>query len=302
MILKEITREAYKALENDVKKLPLVQSALYSGIGSDYFWDDHFYVVHMNEKPIGLVIIKHYKALAGLVHGVTLDCGPVWMDGHGSADDINAFASLFNAHYPRRIGRKRRWIPISSLTPPSSWIRRDEGHQTLWLNLTPPLDALHQNLKKNWRNALTKAEKSALTVSWDSDLDALPFMLKTYDLDKKRRGYGGLSVSSLETLIRRCYKTQNCVIGRALYDGDCVAYVIILTHGQSATYMAGWSHQKGRAHNAHHLLLWNALDVLKQKGINYFDLGGINEENSKGVAQFKMGMGGDIVRGSGLYT
>jgi len=91
------------------------------------------------------------------------------------------------------------------------------------------------------------------------------------------------------------------MIGSALLDNQPIAGILLFTHGLSATYQIGYTSDVGRENRAHYALLWSALEKLKERGINYFDLGGVNEKGAKGVKIFKKGMGGTIEKTLGLY-
>ena len=52
---------------------------------------------------------------------------------------------------------------------------------------------------------------------------------------------------------------------------------------------------------AHHFLLWQSVLWLKENRYTGFDLGGINE-TTPGIAQFKIGMGGQPFRLVGGYV
>jgi lipid II:glycine glycyltransferase (peptidoglycan interpeptide bridge formation enzyme) len=77
--------------------------------------------------------------------------------------------------------------------------------------------------------------------------------------------------------------------------------MMFLIHGQAATYQVGWSNQAGRDLNAHNLLLWQAMLELRQRGIKRLDLGGVNTTRSAGLARFKIGTGGQVLKLPGTY-
>lgn len=293
IILKSIPSDIYTDYEKRVIRLPLTQSSVFGG--------DLYFGVMQNDQAIGLCMINEHRVLNGLIQAVTLDRGPVWFDGYDTPENNTAFAYALNELYPKRIGRKRRWIQESEHTQDHHWKRRSDGYQTSWLDITRSPETIRAAFKKNWRGALKKAENSPIEIIWDDDLSALPFILKTYDLDKKRRGYGGLNVYDLERYVHQWHDMDALMIGRVMHDGNTIAYGVIVTHGNSATYQCGWTHALGRQHNAHHFLLWRAIHMLQQNGVMHFDLGGINDENS-GLAKFKLGMGGGVHCGAGLYT
>jgi lipid II:glycine glycyltransferase (peptidoglycan interpeptide bridge formation enzyme) len=53
--------------------------------------------------------------------------------------------------------------------------------------------------------------------------------------------------------------------------------------------------------NAHHLILWRAIEELRERGVRILDLGGVNTIRSAGVARFKMRTGGKVLTLAGTY-
>ncbi|MDB2683132.1 GNAT family N-acetyltransferase [Alphaproteobacteria bacterium] len=306
MIWRDITEKEYREQEKALRRLPLLQSTDYTEALSTYYGHQTRSILIESSKPFGVCKINYREALKGMLQAVMCDCGPVWFEGQGTENNFQCFAALFKKQYPRRLGRKRRYIPewehAEHTLLNNGFKKTGEGYQTLWLDLTQNKEMLRSNIKKNWRGSLQKAEKSDLTIEWDETGKTLPFILKTYDIDKKRRNYPGPSVPLMRVLADQFAKSGNLLIGRALLDNECVGSILLLCHGASATYQIGWTGEKGRTHNAHHLLLWNALNVLKHRGIKDFDLGGINDDSASGVAKFKNAMGGDSIHLPGIYT
>ena len=72
-------------------------------------------------------------------------------------------------------------------------------------------------------------------------------------------------------------------------------------HGDAATYHVGWSSEEGRKLGAHSLLLWHAINVLRERGLRRLDLGGVDTERGAGIARFKIGTGGAVVTLAGTY-
>ena len=300
----EITQKEYQSHEQAVRRLPLLQCADYA---SPVTHDGHFLLVK-NDHAIGLCKIHtlYIDLIQRAYYAVMLDRGPVWFDDHGTLENFELFIQSFNKRFPKRFGRKRRLIAeidtAHDIMIKHGWQKKGAGYETIWLDLTQPTETLHAHLKKNWRGALKKAQASDLTIEWDEHGKTLPFTLKAYGLDKKRRNYPGPSVPFMTEITRTFTQTGNCLIARALKDGNCIAFALILKHGASATYQIGWTIDQGRGSSAHHFILWDAVNVLKQKGYKDFDLGGLNSETANGVGKFKMGMGGALMRGSGLYV
>ncbi len=312
IIWQNCSEDEYKAREMQVRRLPLLQSSAYtSAIANYYGHTPRSLILLSNEagtspSEIGLCKILKRKALGGLLEAIMCDRGPVWFESQNSPQNNEAFIRSFARQIPRRFGRKRRFIPeyelAHDIAQQNGFRKSGEGYDTIWVDLTKSEETLRADLKKNWRGSLKKAEQTSLTLEWDNTGKSLPFLLKTYEIDKKRKDYPGPSVPFMKAIAQQFAANGNLLIGRALLDKTCIGSILILCHGSSATYQIGWTSSEGRLHHAHHLLLWNVLDVLKQRGTKDFDLGGINDKGAKDVAAFKQGMGGYVMRLPGLYT
>jgi hypothetical protein len=261
-------------------------------------------VVMIDGIPAGLVQVIEKGFAGNIVHAVALDRGPLWFEGFGSPVHNTAFFTAFNKTFRARFGRRRRVIPETTNDNEWSGLRHRKevpGYQTIWIDLSADTQSLRDHLKKNWRGSLNKAERAGLDCAWeDRGRDAF-WLLKHYQIDKAQREYPGPSVELMKALIRTFGAQGAALTGTALLAGKPIAAILILCHGASATYQIGWTSEEGRTQAAHHLLLWDALRVLKERGIKGFDLGGVNDA-AEGITAFKEGLGGEPVRLAGFYT
>ena len=266
-------------------------------------------VVEIDGQEAGIVQILENKALKGLLQAVILDRGPLWFEGFGNFEHFEAFLAAFRDHYPQRLGRAVRFIPeiqpsenIEKTLQKYGFKRKSKEYQTLIVDLTQTPETLRENLKKNWHGSLKKAEKSALKIDWDNQGLHLLWLMKFYDFDKKTKGYDGPPVELLNTLAKYFIPENGLLIGRALYEGRAIAAILIFCHGRGATYQIGWNTQEGRKYGAHNKLLWDAILLLKARGLTAFDLGGVNDTEAQNVKKFKEGLGGDLLSLPGIYT
>ena len=267
-------------------------------------------IIQANGAEAGIVQVLETGLFGNLIHGVMLDLGPLWCEGFGGAFHQKLFWETLNREFPPRLGRKRRIIPNLFDTPMSTEMLRSSGlkrgsqsgYQTIWLDLEPEPEELRAGLKSSWRGALVKAERSNMAVEWDENLEHFPAFARQYTADKAARGYHGVSPKLLEALAESFAADGGLLIGRAMLDNETVASILILCHGRSATYQVGWTSDKGRQNSAHHLLLWQALSRLQERGVRDFDLGGVNGETAQGVKTFKEGLGGELVHLAGIYN
>ena len=291
-----------------VRRFPLLQSFDYGQAIEEFYGHTIRYASILNneKKVIGLCRMQEVGALNNLLHAVMCDRGATWLEGHHSEENFEYFARALAKEFPRRIGRRRRFIPEHTdeydMLKQHSWRKVGNGYDTIWVDLTQGEDDLRSGLKKNWRGSLKKFEKSNVTIEWDETGQTLPWLLKHYQIDKAQRGYDGASPKFLRVLGRIFAANNTILIGRAMQSESCIGSIMILKHATSATYQIGWTPDEGRRQCAHHGLLWAAMLNLKTGGIQDFDLGGLNDESASGVGKFKRGMGGEIVQLSGIYS
>lgn len=170
--------------------------------------------------------------------------------------------------------------------------KEDQDYKTILLDLNRSTQELRSQLKQKWRNALNKAERAALSVREDWRGATAPLFIANYLVHKGIKGYRGPSEKFLREELRAAFPLGDAVIFWASRNKKPLAAILIFLHGKGATYHAGWTTSEGRDVNAHNLLLWRAVEVLKVKGIHSFDLGWIDENIGEGLTSFKRGMGG----------
>lgn len=268
-------------------------------------------LILIGDQEAGLVQILETGVLGNLFHTIELDRGPLWFEGYGGAAHIKMFFEEFDKEFPKRFGRRRRFIPEVEGGMAAEKILGQSGlksaasgsaYQTLWWDLSVDDDTARQNLKSNWRGSLNKAERAGLDIEWDDQGRFYRWIRGIYALDKQIRGYGGVSPKLLDNLAVFSAQGRSMIIGKASKDGRDIAATLFFVHGQSATYQLGWSSDEGRQHCAHHLLLWQARDILKKHGITSLDLGGVNDESAAGVKKFKEGTNAENSKLVGHYT
>lgn len=266
-------------------------------------------VIEIDGQPAALMQVMEAKTLGGALHAVMLDRGPLWFEGYGSEEHWQAFAYCFSREFPARFGRRRRWLPeagadsgLGQKLVELGWRLSDKpAYQTLWLDLQQSEDALLSGMRKSWRQSLRKAQGADLELIWDDSGKMLPVLLKAYADDRLRKRYPGPDLRAVRALGLQFAKSGALRLGFTRRGNEILAGVMILCHGQSATYQVGYSLENGRKFCAHHLLLWEATRLLKQQEFKSFDLGGVNDGSAENVKRFKNGLGGDGLSLCGLY-
>ncbi|MQQ07370.1 GNAT family N-acetyltransferase [Epibacterium sp. SM1979] len=159
---------------------------------------------------------------------------------------------------------------------------------------------LRARLQQKWRNRLNAAENANLRVTRQNmPIDPDHWLLRADSALQQTRGY-----RSWPTALTLAYAQSNpgqAKLFQAHLGNDIVAGVLILTHGDRATYHIAHSTEAGKAQNAHNLLMWSAMEWLAAKGCHSLDLGVINTEDAEGLARFKLGTGAELRKLGGTW-
>lgn len=265
-----------------------------------------FGLIHVAAAPVGFCQVQELR-LPGF-HYVGLHRGPLWFDAQDTSQFVASFFNQFAALYPPRLGRFRRILPeITASTANHDMLTRSgfkhqgEGYQTLWLDLRVPLERLRAGLHQKWRNRLRHGERQGMHCEIRTDKTALEWLLPRYLADRKAKRYRGPSSAMLNAMADSFSSQNDMLLLRARQDGEPVAAILLFLHGRAATYQTGWSNMQGRQSAATNFLLWQAIEILKARGIDWFDLGGIHPDAAPGLTHFKAGLGGIAYQTIGAY-
>jgi hypothetical protein len=241
----------------------------------------------------------------GFMLGVALCTrGPLWL-----TDLPDAQKAYIQRELKRTLPlRWPRWTLFSpDLADPSdpsmaSLTRVLTGYSTVIVDLSPSMVALRAGLHPYWRNRLASAEKSGLRIT---NVGTTPkdyrWVLEEERRQRERKNFYSLPLGFVDNYID-AGGAESALILKAEHQSRPVAAMLFLIHGSSATYHLGWTHAQGRALNAHNLILWNAFELLKQRGIIALDLGGVNTHDLPGISRFKINTGGRVVTYAGGYV
>ncbi len=264
-------------------------------------------LIRFQGKPIGMAIVTRRPTFGGAA-SCSLYRGPIWIYDEIPGQMLKLALEKLRQRHRWWRGRPLTFHPElpdshanRQIVAAARFRRVTEGYATIWLDLSPDLESLRAGLQQNWRNQLTQAEGHGLDIIFGGDDAQFEWLYGLHAGHMETYGYRGPSPELLRALRAHAPEGQQPELLIAQHDGEPVAAVLVAVHGNSATYLVGWTGEVGRTLRAHNLLLWNAVERLKSAGIRWLDLGGINAE-AQGVAHFKRGMGGEVVTLVGGYV
>lgn len=254
-------------------------------------------------NTVGLALVGQ-RRFYGLIRLNSLMRGPLWTGELDSAARAAVFRAL------RRHFNPWRWNFMAfqpeledtadnqGLLKQAGYRRVMTGYSTIWCDLAADTETLRASLNAKWRNQLKSAEGSTLEITVGGRKQhQYAWLLEKETAQQKTRGYQGIPTGlvPIYASIADRFAPDDPSVGvmsvSAIAGRKKVAGAVFLLHGNSATYHIGWSGDDGRRMNAQNRVLWEGMLALKERGIRFLDMGGINTGEGAGIARFKLGLG-----------
>jgi lipid II:glycine glycyltransferase (peptidoglycan interpeptide bridge formation enzyme) len=264
------------------------------------------------EKPdgdvIALVQVLCYKLF--LLGGIAkISRGPLLLDSHSENDRNYILTLLAITEYARSV--KWRIIQFSLEIPQSkilaSQLRAYKFYKQKTteigsglLDLKLDLDALHSNLNRIWKRTLKKIEKHKIVVRLEptNDLRVKEF-LKLYSNMQKNKAFEGINSDLIKLLLKKKSSSfeANFFIAEVTDDDGMTIELgtrVCIKHGNTATDLLLCVNDEGKKYWASTALYWYAIKHYKALGCKWFDIGGLNENTTKGISDYKKGLRPDL--------
>lgn len=169
----------------------------------------------------------------------------------------------------------------------------DNTYRTFVLDLAPQLEELRKRLDAKWRNHLKRAEKNNLEVIAGSGNDEFRIFCQIYNQMRKRKTFETtVDVEEFARIQEDLAEPDRMRILICEERGTPVAGLVVSAMGDSAIYLLGATSEEGLKSQGAYLLQWTMIRWLKERGIRWYDLGGIDPVANPGVYSFKRGFSG----------
>ncbi|MBC7405099.1 MAG: GNAT family N-acetyltransferase [Cytophaga sp.] len=286
----------------------MLQSWAYGEAKSDESgWQVKRGVFYRANEPFAMVKVLQ-KRVAGIMLVARINRGPLFLSPPGAQEARAVWAQLGSLGSLWR-GRVLTVAPGLALTGLHLSMMDDLGYrqfsprawESVWVDLRTSLTTLRQKLDGKWRNVLAFSEKTDLKLEAGGDDQLFDWMLTRYRELMRDKDFSGMPVDLLLALRQHLPAESRLIVMRAMRDTQAVAGICLVCHGSAATYLLGWNGPEGRKLKANQCLLWQAVVYLKQAGLDWFDLGGIDEDHTPGIAAFKLGLRGERYELAGEY-
>jgi hypothetical protein len=169
----------------------------------------------------------------------------------------------------------------------------DNTYRTFVLDLAPEVEELRKKLDAKWRNRLKRSEKNGLNVIAGTRSDEYRIFCQIYNQMRKRKTFETtVDVEEFGRIQENLPESQRMRILICKDKDAPVAGLVTSAMGDSAIYLLGATNDEGLRSQGAYLLQWTMIKWLKEKGIRWYDLGGIDPERNPGVYSFKRGFSG----------
>ena len=170
--------------------------------------------------------------------------------------------------------------------------------RTSLVDLAPPLEELRKRLDQKWRNQLNRSEKNGLEIVAGNDVETFRSFLDIYrQMWARKKFEEGVDVEEFGRMQAMLPKGQRMQVLICRQEKTPVAGMVYSAMGNLGIYLLGATSDNGLKAKGAYLLQWTAVKWLREHGMRYYDLGGINRERNPGVYHFKSGLSGqDISR------
>ncbi len=164
-------------------------------------------------------------------------------------------------------------------------------YRTMLLDLSPTIEEITARFSKRWRRQLNKSLKSGFELQIGTSVEMFD---QFCDLFEAFIDWKGFEVEHGPRFHREVHKAlpeeARYLILLARQADKLAGGVVLARTGDTAVYVLGATNPEMRDARPGHYLHFRATEVLKDMGLRYYDLGGINPDDNPGVYEFKAGM------------
>jgi hypothetical protein len=166
-------------------------------------------------------------------------------------------------------------------------------HRTLVMDLSPSLEDLRKGFNRKWRNQLTRSEKNNLTIAGGSGVDEFRKFCTLYREMRERKAFKtSVDIADYLKIQEDLDPSQRMRVFLCQENGVPVAGLVASVMGETAIYILGATTEAGLHLKASYFLQWTLIHWLKENGIRWYDLGGVDPDVNPGGYHFKKGISG----------
>ena len=309
--LRFVAAADWPALAAQFRDLGFEQSLTYAQAAAGRIGGTARFVVMENAgQPVAAACVRT-KALPGLGRGIAwIASGPLTLLQDGSGPDeatLTAILVALRQQFAVREGHILRLrlpglafhnadrIDLCAAEAGFHPTTRAPFYRSVAINLRKDPAQLLADLNGKWRTDLRFAQKSGLALEQGNTPALRARFMAMFETVQTAKGFRPDVTPQFHFALSGPDYRLDVLI--ATKDGQDLAGIVIGTTGTSATYLFGATAEAGRSPRAGYFLTWAGLDLSRSRGLDWYDMGGIDPDANPDVARFK-----DRLNGTPLWT
>jgi GNAT superfamily N-acetyltransferase len=170
---------------------------------------------------------------------------------------------------------------------------RSRSYRTMLLDLGRPLDLVRKACSKYWRRNLRRGERASFEVRIGTEPELFDPMHSLYEQLRRRKQFEApFDVPFLSALQAGLGSREQLTVGLVEADGLPVAGLVWSALGDTCLPLLLAADESGLLSYAVYVMQWASIVDAHERGMRYYDLGGIDPEGNVGVYNFKKGLRG----------
>lgn len=177
--------------------------------------------------------------------------------------------------------------------------RRALGYQSIAIDLKKDADTLLRDLSGKWRTDLRYALKSEIAVERGTGPEMQRRFLSLFTDIQDAKDFRPDITPEFHFALAGPDLEHDILI--ATKGGEDLGGIVIGTTGRTAVYLFGATAVAGRGLRAGYLLTWEGIALARTRGLDWYDLGGVDFDANPDVARFKHRMNGVTITAAGPF-
>lgn len=179
---------------------------------------------------------------------------------------------------------------------------RSYRYRTILVPLDQSLDSIRAGFSHYWRRNLNRSLRKDMTVRIGSSPEFFAPVRELHrKLIRRKRFDVELTADFYANLQQELPKEERFHVSLAEIDGKPASALVLSLLGDTCVGIVGATSDVGAKFYASYRLFWDTIVHSREQGMRWFDLGGIDPVNNRGVFNFKRGLNGIEVSSPGPF-
>ncbi len=313
--LRFVSNAEWPELAGRFQDFSFEQSLSYSAAAAAQIGGKVRFVLLEQDGTVVAAASVRIKTVPGFRRGIAwIASGPLMLLSGGALPDDDLQLEILNALHRQFVKKEghilRLRFPALAFHAPDHMAQiaakagfmptsRASAYRSIAIDLGPDEDALMKQLNGKWRTDLRYAFKSGITLEKGNNPDLIArFMVLFEEIQSAKNFRPDITPEFHFALSGPDFKHDILI---ATKDGQDLGGIVIGTCGKTAVYLFGATSDAGRRLRAGYFLTWSGISISRERGLDWYDLGGVDADANPSVARFKQRMNATSIEAAGPF-